>query len=135
MTICLASEPAAARTAHIKQQPPDSNYIAGETLLEVIMVQPPTHSSKILLEWIRTEFNLPESMARECTQYYLRVWDGSIVDTIHDGILSINGKEWIVHWQSTPAVCREAKKIAVSFREFTGKRYVVVKVWKGGGGE
>ena len=82
------------------------------------------------LEWIRTEFNLPSDVAALCSQYFLRIWDGNYVrESVQDGVLYGRSGDWIVHWQSTPAVVRSAKKVACSFREYQGKKYVVIKVW------
>lgn len=83
-----------------------------------------------ILHWIREEFNLPLEYAEQCSQYYLRVWDGIYVHgNVIDGQLITNDGEWNVHWQSSPMVVKTAKKVAVSFREYKGVKYAVVKVW------
>lgn len=94
---------------------------------------------KPILDWIRSEFNLPPSIAELCSQHFLRVWTGGYVS-----LNALNGHfptfkygpdgpvtEWIIHWQSLPTVVRSAKRVACSFREYNGRRYVVIKVWKG----
>ncbi len=84
------------------------------------------------LDWIRTEFNLPDSIAHQCTAFFLRVWDGDYVASyVQDGQFLYNRQEYIVHWQSTPVVVKSASRVACSFRQYNGKRYVVIKVWKG----
>jgi hypothetical protein len=89
---------------------------------------------KPILEWIRTEFNLPPELQRECTQFFLRIWTGSyVLESVQEGILYGRADNWIVHWQSTPAVVRSAARVACSFREYQGKKYVVIKVWKNQG--
>lgn len=85
---------------------------------------------KLVLEWIRTEFSLPQSIAAKCTQYFLRIWDGNYVrEAVQDGILRGRADDWIVHWQSTPEVVKSAERVACSFREYNGKKYVVIKIW------
>jgi hypothetical protein len=82
------------------------------------------------LDWIRTEFNVPASIRKQCDQFFLRVWKGSyVMECIQDGIFYGRFDDWIVHFQSTPEVVRTAKQVACSFREYMGKKYVVVKVW------
>lgn len=96
---------------------------ANETPLE----QPPSD------EWFRTEFSLPPELRARCTQFFLRIWDGNYVrESVQNGVLYGRSDDWIVHWQSTPAVVKTAKKVACSFREYNGKRYVVIRVWKDG---
>lgn len=83
-----------------------------------------------ILNWIRTEFNLPAAYSKECEEYYMRIWTGSyVVDSVQDGILYGRFDNWIVHWQSTPEVVKSADKVACSFRKFRGNNYVVIKVW------
>lgn len=100
--------------------------------LEYLRAQKPDEHSMIVLDWIRTEFNLPPSIAEVCTQHFLRVWYGNfaVSHVTANGMLNAVGEDWIVHWQSTPAVCRSANRVALSFREYNSKRYVVIKVWK-----
>lgn len=87
---------------------------------------------KPTLEWIRTEFNLPASISSQCTQYVLRIFDGNYVyENVREGELMALKDIWIAHWQSTPEVVRSASRVACSFREFKGMRYVVIKVWQG----
>lgn len=82
-------------------------------------------------EWIRTEFNLPGEYARLCQQFYLRVWSGSFVARLIDDGKMVDSRadDWIIHWASTPEICKSSEKVACSFREYDGKRYVVIKVW------
>jgi hypothetical protein len=92
--------------------------------------QKPDESSMILLEWIRTEFNLPQSIRQMCSIYYLRVWAGNYVnDKVISGILIHENQDWIVHFQSSRFVVMGAERVACSFREYQGKNYVVIKVW------
>jgi hypothetical protein len=107
----------------------------GETAVTFLSAFPApiVPDNKPVLEWIRTEFNLPASIAKLCKQHFLRVWNGSwVVSEVRDGVFQpqINGG-WIVHWQSTPTVVKSATRVACSFREYDGKKYVVIKVWKG----
>lgn len=105
--------------------------IDGNTLKAVLEYKP-KQDCLIVENWIRTEFNLPKSMVEECDQYVLRVWDGKYVySNTLDGKFEHINEEWIIYWQSTPAVVRSAARVACSFREYKGKKYVVIKVWKG----
>jgi hypothetical protein len=92
-----------------------------------------TPQTPIDLEWVRTEFNLPLEMRSQLKEFFLRIWTGSYVaESVQDGILYGRSDNWIVHWQSTPEVCKQAERVACSFREtYDGKRYVVIKVWDG----
>lgn len=100
---------------------------------DYLRAQKPDTAEMILLEWIRTEFNLPPSIAQVCDQYFLRIWDGNfVVSHCRDHLGSFkdaNGRKWIPHWQSSPVVCQSASKLACSFREYRGRFYVVIKVW------
>jgi hypothetical protein len=83
------------------------------------------------IDWIRTEFSLPKEFAKQCTQYFLRVWTGNYVrESVQNGVLYGRAENWIVHWQSTPEVVASAKRVACSFREYKGNKYVVIQVWK-----
>ncbi len=88
--------------------------------------------NKLTLDWVRTEFNVPQAIQTRCSQFFLRVWDGRFIATlINDGVMIIPGhSDWLVHWQSTPEVCKSAEKVGCSFREYKDKKYVVIKVWK-----
>lgn len=105
--------------------------IDGNTL-KAVLEHKPKQDCLIVENWIRTEFNLPKSMVEKCHQYYLRVWLGEfIVADIREGKLENNDELWNVYWQSTPVVVKSASRVACSFREYKGKKYVVIKVWKG----
>lgn len=96
--------------------------------------QKPDDPGMIELNWIRTEFNLPPSIIAKCSVHYMRVWDGEYVGEIAvGGTMQHAGHEWIAHYQSSRVVVLNAKRVACSFREYNGKRYVVIKVWKGEG--
>jgi hypothetical protein len=96
--------------------------------LEQVMSNTPNQPEYILREWIRSEFNLPASMAAKLDNYYLRVWEGShVLSRISEG--KMDGV-YIVHFQSLPSVIRECKRVACSFRTYKDLQYVVVKVWK-----
>lgn len=85
----------------------------------------------ITLDWVRTEFTLPKSIASQCEPYFLRMWEGSFAySQVLDGVMEVNGNKYIVHWQSTPEVARNSERVACSFRGYKGKNYVVIKVWK-----
>jgi hypothetical protein len=102
-------------------------------VVETVMANKPVNNSAILLDWIRTEFSLPAEMAAKCEEHFLRVWDGPyVVLNAREGCFTAPNLEhaYIVHWQSTPEVCRAAKKVGCSFRSYQGKHYVVIKVWK-----
>jgi hypothetical protein len=95
---------------------------------EQVMSNPPTQPEYILREWIRSEFNLPASIAAKLDTYYLRVWEGAhVLSRIQDG--KMDGV-YIVHFQSLPSVIRECKRVACSFRSYKDLQYVVVRVWK-----
>lgn len=97
-----------------------------------LLMTKPTVDTKILSEWIRTEFHLPLSVSSLCSQYFLRVWSGSYVEeSVQAGILHGRSDDWIAHFQSTPEVVKSSQRVACSFREYAGKKYVVIKVWKG----
>lgn len=99
---------------------------------DYVLAMKPSSEEHILSEWIRTEFNLPPSMVSQCKEFFLRIWQGDyVVNSVIDGMFPQNGKLWNIHWQSTPEVCRSASRVACSFREYKGKRFVVIKVWKG----
>lgn len=86
---------------------------------------------KLTIEWVRSEFNVPQAIQHRCSSFFLRVWVGGYVyDLVKDGVLTHADHDWIVHWQSTPEVCKAAEEVACSFREYNGKKYVVIKVWK-----
>lgn len=96
---------------------------------EIMMVKP-TMPDNLAREWIRTEFNLPSSLADLCDEYFMRVWTGSFVDeSIQDGVLHGRSDSWIVHFQSTPEIIKNSERVACSFRKYRGGNYVVVKVW------
>lgn len=105
--------------------------------LKTILAVKPDTKDAIVREWIRTEFNLPQSMKEKCDEFFLRVWEGHyVLSCVKDGKMirhskDRDGGEWIVHWQSTPEVVRHASKVACSFRLYEGVAYVVVRVWKG----
>lgn len=104
---------------HSNDQPPSMGEESEELL------------DKLTIEWVRSEFNLPNAIEKRCTQFFLRVWDGNwIYNTVKEGLLTYNVESYIVCWQSTPEVVRNAEKVACSFREYNGKKYVVIKVWK-----
>ncbi len=85
----------------------------------------------LTLDFVRTEFTLPQRIAKECDPYFLRMWHGVFVHScVHEGTLPYNGHSYIVHWQSTPEVVRNSEKVACSFRGYKDKRYVVIKAWK-----
>jgi hypothetical protein len=97
----------------------------------MLMIKP-TNDKAILAEWVRTEFNLPKSIGDICDQFFLRIWTGNyVMESIQDGVLHGRADSWIVHFQSTPEVVKSSSKVACSFREYEGKKYVVIKVWKG----
>lgn len=88
-------------------------------------------SEQDTLHWIRTEFNLPPSIASLCESYFIRIWSGPYVaESVQNGFLYGRSDNWEVHFQSTPEVVRTAKHVACSFREYNGKKYVVIKVWE-----
>lgn len=104
---------------HSNDQPPSMGEESEELL------------DKLTIEWVRSEFNLPNTIEKRCTQFFLRVWDGNwVYHTVKEGLLTYNVENYIVCWQSTPEVVRNAEKVACSFREYNGKKYVVIKVWK-----
>lgn len=83
------------------------------------------------LHWIRNEFNLPANLLQECSEAFVRKWDGKyICDNVHNGVFTDhNKKQWIVHWQSTPEVVKSAKQAALSFRVYKDVNYVIIKIW------
>lgn len=96
-----------------------------------LLTASPNTEKTILLHWIRSEFNLPKSVSDLCDQFFLRVWTGSYVEeSVQNGILHGRSDSWIAHFQSTPEVVKSARQVACSFREYDGKKYVVIKVWK-----
>jgi hypothetical protein len=98
------------------------------------MMVKPDKSPVVLLDWIRTEFNLPVSVGNLCDEYFLRIWTGGyVMESIQDGVLHARTDSWIVHFQSTPEVVKSAERVACSFRKYQGKNYVVIKVWKNEG--
>ena len=104
--------------------------------LKTLLTVAPTTKDVLVREWIRTEFNLPPSLKEKCDEFFLRVWEGHyVLSCVKDGKLLRDSREdegeWLVHWQSTPEVCRYASKVACSFRLYEGVGYVVIKVWKG----
>lgn len=92
---------------------------------------PPTNEDTILLNWIRTEFNLTKDQISACERAFLRVFDtGYVKESIQEGVFHARYDDWIVHFQSTPEVIWASSKVGCSFREYKGKKYVVLKVWK-----
>lgn len=83
----------------------------------------------ILRAWISSEFNISPEMRVQCEECFLRVWKPSVLESVNDGTLSYAGKDWIIHWQSTPEVCKSSEWIAFSFRKYRGTHFVVVKSW------
>lgn len=83
----------------------------------------------ILRAWISSEFNISKEMRANCEECFLRVWKPSVLESINEGTLSYAGKDWIIHWQSTPEVCKSSEWIAFSFRKYRGTYFVVVKSW------
>lgn len=97
---------------------------------EIMMVKPIVPDN-LANEWIRTEFNLPQNLVALCDQYFLRIWTGSYVDeSVQEGILYARSDDWIVHYASSPVIVKNSPHVACSFREYQGKKYVVIKVWK-----
>jgi hypothetical protein len=110
----------------------EARQVRGSNYPKGLLMIKPTDNSKILIEWIRTEFNLPKSVGDLCSQFFLRIWSGNyVMESIQDGILHARADDWIVHFQSTPEVVKSSERVALSFREYDGKKYVVIKVWKG----
>lgn len=97
---------------------------------EYLQSQKPDDKDMIVLEWVRTEFNLPPSILDQCDNFFLRVWDGAhVARSVFAGVLEHSNSEYIVHWQSSPAVVKASPRVACSFREYQMKKYVVIKVW------
>ena len=81
----------------------------------------------ILRVWIQTEFNITPEMRSHCEESFLRVWKPTVLSAICDGTFKYNDAQWIIHWQSTPEVCKSSEWLAFSFRKYRGSRYVVIK--------
>jgi len=106
---------------------------AADTVLDSILHSKPEIADNIILEWIRTEFQLPKSLINECEDFFLRVQEGKYVcEQVIDGVVErMDGrKKYVVHWKSTPALCAVSPLVGMSYRQYKGKCFVVIEIWK-----
>ncbi len=101
-----------------------------DSVHEQIISQKPIAPDFIIDEWMRTEFTLPQSLKALTTASFLRMWDSRFVKrAIKDGTITHNEVCYQIHWSSLPSICAHSEVLALSFRTYRNKHYVVIKPW------